>query len=161
MHFRAAVAICPDNLRANLNLAASDDSLDNLAAAIERYQMVIYRTSDVDLRALAYSNLGFDYRQMGRTAKAKECFETAVQLAPYRSRAMVGLGLIAQENGDLAEAIRQYSRAVAVHPTDVSYLLLARVFGQAGRLEEAKAASEHIADAAEAQKAAASFLSGK
>jgi len=159
VHFRAAVAICPDNLRANLNLAASDDSLGNLAAAIDRYQMVISRTSDLDLQASAYSSLGFDYRQMGQTAKAKQCFEKAVQLAPYRSRAIAGLGLVAQDNGDLEEAIRQYSHAAAVHPTDVTYLLLARALEQAGRMDEAKAASEHIADPEQAQKVAASFQS--
>jgi Flp pilus assembly protein TadD len=73
---------------------------------------------------------------------------------------MVGLGLLAQENGngDLAEAIRQYSRAVAVHPTDVAYFLLARALQQEGRLDEAKAISERVVNLAEAEKTAESFL---
>ncbi len=158
VHFRAAVAIRPDNLLANLNLGAYEESRGNLSAAIGRYQMVVVRTADVDIRAAAYSSMGFDYRQMGQSMKAKQCFETAVQLAPHRTRAMVGLGLLAQENGDLAEAIRQYSRAVAVHPTDVAYLLLARALQQEGRLDEAKAASERVVNLAEAEKTAESFL---
>ena len=40
--------------------------------------------------------------------------------------AMIGLGLIAQKDGDLPEAVRQYSRAMAVQATDVGYLLLAQ-----------------------------------
>jgi tetratricopeptide (TPR) repeat protein len=162
VHFRAAIAILPDNLLANLNLGAYEESRGNLSAAIERYEMVVQRTADVDIRAAAYSSMGFDYRQMGQPVKAKKCFETAVQLAPHRTRAMVGLGLLAQENGngngDLAEAIRQYSRAVAVHPTDVTYWLLARALQRAGRLDEARAISERVENPAEAEKTAESFL---
>ncbi len=102
---------------------------------------------------------------MGQATKAKQCFETALQLEPDWARAMTGLGLIAQENGDRTEAIRQYSRAVAVQPTDVGYLLLARALRQEGRLDEATAISERVArfspNLAEAQKAVESFLSGK
>ena len=51
---------------------------------------------------------------------------------------MVGLGLIAQKNGDYAEAVRQYSRAMAVQPTDVGYLLIAGALEQEGRSAEAR-----------------------
>ena len=78
---------------------------------------------------------------------------------------MVGLGLIAQENGDLVEAIRQYSRAAAVQPTDVGYLLLARALQLEGHADEANAISESVArsspDFSKAQKTAESLLSGK
>jgi tetratricopeptide (TPR) repeat protein len=160
-HFRAALAIRPDNLLANLNLAAYEDIRGNLATAIEQYQMVILHTADVDLRASAYASLGFDYRALGQPAKARQCFETAVELAPHRTRALVGLGLLAQQDGNWPEAIRQYSRAAAVHPTDVTYLLLAQALQHDQRLEEAKAASGKIGDLAEAQKVADSFLDGK
>jgi tetratricopeptide (TPR) repeat protein len=73
--------------------------------------------------------------------------------------------LIAQENGDLAEAIRQYSHAVAAEPTDVGYLVLAQALHQAGRLDEANAIYERMArlspNLAEAQKAAQRYLVGK
>ena len=115
----------------------------------------------MDIRASAYASLGFDYREMGQLAKARECFEAAVQLAPHRTRAMVGLGVMAQESGNLDEAIRQYSRAASVHPTDVTYLLLARALESAGRKDEAKAALSHIENLAEAQKVANSFLTGR
>jgi tetratricopeptide (TPR) repeat protein len=158
-HFRAALAIRPDNLIANLNLASYEDRRGNLAAAIERYHAIVLHTDDVDIRASAYGSLGFDYREIGQASKAKECFEKAVQLAPHRSRAMVGLGLVAQESGNLEEAIRQYGRAAEVRPTDVTYFLLARVLEQAGRPEEAKAAARQVTNTAEAEKTAASFFS--
>ena len=74
-------------------------------------------------------------------------------------------GLIAQKDGDLAEAVRQYSRAMAVQPTDVGYLLLAQALQREGRSDEAKATFERVArlspNLAEAQKTAESLLSGK
>ena len=164
-HFRSALDIRPDGLTANLNLGAYEDRRGNLPAAIERYQMVARHAADLGMRATAYSSLGFTYRGMGQATKAKQCFETALQLEPNWARAMTGLGLIAQENGDMTEAIRQYSRAVAVQPTDVGYLLLAQALRQEGRLDEAMAISERVArfspNLAEAQKTAESFLSGK
>ena len=79
--------------------------------------------------------------------------------------AMIGLGLIAQKDGDLPDAVRQYSRAMAVQPTDVGYLLLAQALQQQGRSDEAKATFERVArlspNLAEAQKTAESLLSGK
>ena len=168
-HFRSALAISPDDLPANLNLGTYEHSRGNLPEAIDRYQMVALHAGDVGLRATAYGNLGSAYRQMGESMKAKHCYEISLQLAPDRpmamAMAMIGLGLIAQKDGDLPEAIRQYSRAMAVQPTDVGYLLLARALQQQGRSDDAKAIFERVArfspNLAEAQKTAESLLSGK
>ena len=164
-HFRAALAIRPDDLPANLNLGTYEHGRGNLLAAIERYQIVAHYAGDVGLRATAYGNLGSAYRQMGESMRAKQCFEMALQLAPDRPMAMIGLGLIAQNNGDLPEAVRQYSRAMAVEPTDVGFLLLAHALQQQGHSEEASAITERVArlspNLAEAQKTAESLLSGK
>lgn len=170
-HFRAALAIRPDDLPANLNLGTYEHGRGNLPAAIDRYQMVALHAADAGLRATAYGNLGSAYRQMGESMKAKQCYEVSLQLAPggpmapMAPMAMIGLGLIAEKNGDLPEAVRQYSRAMAVQPTDVGYLLLAQALQQQGRSDESKAIFERVArlspNLAEAQKTAESLLSGK
>jgi tetratricopeptide (TPR) repeat protein len=158
-HFRAALAIRPDDLSANLNLGAYESHRGNRTAAIDRYQMVARRAGDAGMRATAYGSLGFVYRQMGQPTKAKQCFETALQMAPGRARAMIGLGLIAQDNGDLAEAIRQYSLAVSVQPSDVAYLLLAQALQQEGHSYEATAIYERLSpNLPEAQEEADSLL---
>jgi tetratricopeptide (TPR) repeat protein len=163
--FRAALAIRPDDLPANLNLGTYEHGRGNLAAAVERYQIVALQAGDVGLRATAFGNLGSAYRQMGELTKAKQCYETALQLAPEQPMAMIGLGLIAQRNGDPGEAVRQYSRAMAIQPTDVGFILLAHALQQDGRLEEGKAISERVArlspNLPEAQKTAESLLTGK
>ena len=161
-HFRAALAIRPDGLSANLNLGAYEGRRGNLPAAIDRYQMVARHAGDAGMRATAYGSLGFAYRQMGQSMKAKQCFETALQVAPGRARAMIGLGLIAQDNGDLAEAIRQYSLAVSVQRSDVAYLLLAQALQQEGHSDEATAIYERLSpNLPEAQEEAESLLSRK
>jgi protein O-mannosyl-transferase len=164
-HYRAALAILPNGPTATLGLGSYEERRGHLPAAIERYQLVARRGADVGTRATGYDRLGFAYRQMGESAKAKQCFETALQLAPDRARAMTGLGLLAQDNGDLPEAIRQYLRALAAEPTDVGYLLLAQALQQAGRLDEANAIYERVPrfspNLAEAQKAAKQYLAGK
>jgi protein O-mannosyl-transferase len=165
-HFRAALAIRPDDLPANLNLGAYEHSRGNLRAAIERYQVVALHAADLALRAKAYGNLGSVYRQVGDLAAAKECFEESLELEPKHPlpMAFIGLGLIAQTSGDLAEAVRDYSRAMAIEPTDVGYLLLAGALQQEGRLDEARAIEERVArlspNLAEAQ-ATARALTGK
>jgi Flp pilus assembly protein TadD len=102
---------------------------------------------------------------MGDSTKAKPFFETAVQLNPADTLAIVGLGLIAGKNGDPAEAVRQFSRAMEVEPTDVGFLLLVHALQQEGKLDEAKAIRERVAHFSqnflEAQKVAASLSSGK
>jgi tetratricopeptide (TPR) repeat protein len=164
-HYRAALAIRPDDVHASIDLGPYEQRRGNLSAAIELYWTVANHGLSADARSVAYHNLGVVYRQMGESIKAKQCFEKALQLEPEQPMTITELGLIAQENGDLPEAIRQYSRALAVQPTDAGYLLLAQALRQEGRLDEANATSEHVArfspNLAEAQKTAAALLSGK
>jgi Tfp pilus assembly protein PilF len=162
-HFRAALAIRPNSLIANLNLGAYEDRRGNLPAAISHYQMVADNAGDPGMRATAYGSLGFVYRQLGQATKAQQCFEKALQSDPNRVRARIGLGLLAEDNGQPAEAIRQYSTAAVLQPTDVVYLLLAEALQRGGHPDEAKAIYQRLAsspDFAEAQKQAA-LLKGR
>ena len=161
-HFRAALVIRPDDLSANLNLGAYEGRRGNLPAAIDRYQMVARHAGDAGMRATGYGSLGFVYRRMGQSMKAKQYFETALHVAPGRARAMIGLGLIAQDNGDFAEAIRQYSLAVSVEPSDVAYLLLAQALQREGHSDEATAIYKRLSpNLPEAEEEAGSLLSRK
>ncbi len=165
-HYRAALAIWPDDLPANLNIGGYEQSHGNMAAAIERYRIVALRAGDVNLRAAAYGNLGSVYRLMGDLIKAKQCFEMALRLTPDHPMpmAMIGLGLIAERSGDLAEAVRQYSDAMRVQPTDVGFLLLAHALRQQGHGDEANTISERVArfspNLPDAQKEVESLLTG-
>ncbi len=144
-HFRNALAVRPDGLVANLDLGAYEDRRSNLPAAIQHYQVVIDHAGDVGMRATAYGSLGFVYRERGEMAKAKQCFETSVRLDDSRARARIGLGLVAQDGGDVEEAIRQYSLAASLQNSDTINILLARALEAAGRSDQAKTIYSRVA----------------
>jgi tetratricopeptide (TPR) repeat protein len=164
-HYRAAFAIRPRDPEANINLGSYEQARGHMPEAIGHYETVALYSANPGLRATAYFDLGHTYREMGELRTAKQCFEAALELAPDQPVAMVGLGLIAEKNGDFPEAVRQYSHAIALQPTDVGSLLLAHVLGQEGHADEAKAISERVArdspNFLEAQKAADALISGK
>ncbi len=121
--------------------------------------------ADPDLRSIAYGCLGLAYRQMGRMADAKRCFEESLRLTPERSIAIVELGLIALQEDDFTQAVSRFRQATALHPTAVGYLLLARALQQASQPTEAAAAREAAtklsSNLAEAQNEAQELLAGK
>ena len=164
-HLRAALAIQPDDLIATLSLGTYEHQHGNLPAAIERYKIVALHATDPDLRTTAYSNLGSAYRQVGDYDDAKQCYERALQLSPRHSIAIVGLGLVALHEGDLVEAIGQFSNAMAVEPTDIGYLLLAHALELAGHATEAQAARQRAGlispNLDEAQRQADALMAGK
>jgi tetratricopeptide (TPR) repeat protein len=141
LHYRAALAIRPDDLPAMLNLGAYEHSHGNLTSAIEHYQFVAQHAANVTLRAKADANLGSAYRQLGEKTKAKEFFEKSIELAPQPS-IMVALGVMAQTDGDLNEAIRQYSNAARLHATDVELLLLGNALLEQGLADQGNAMIE-------------------
>ena len=162
--FRDALAIRPEDPEANLSLGPYEQAHGHLPAAIEHYQNVALYSAVPALRATALFNLGHAYRQVGDLARAKQYFEMTLQMAPNEATAMVGLGLIAEANGDPAEAVREFSRAQAAKPSDVGSVLLAHALQEEGRADEAKAILDHARSSpnfSEAQKISALLLSGK
>jgi tetratricopeptide (TPR) repeat protein len=139
-HFQRAAAIEPSDPMSRLNLAANEQRHGNIPQAISKLTGVIEATNDRRLRATAFTDLGYCYRQLGDRVHAERSFQTAVGLRPSAFRAWVGLGLLAQTSGDSAEAVKDYSRSLAVQPWDLSYFLLARALQQSGRTEESQAA---------------------
>lgn len=164
-HYRAALAIRPDDLLAILNLGAYEHNRGNFAAAVQQYQIVAERAGNVPFRAKAYANMGYAYRQMGQENKAKEAFEMSLQLVPDQPNIMVTLGLLEESEGDLQAATQQYSRAMELKPSDVGLLLLSHALQQQGRTTEAnemlQRASRISSNLPQAQKQADALLTGK
>ena len=79
-HFRTAAVIDPHDPLANMYLARYAQSQNNLPEAIAAYQKVIAATPDANLKARAYSNLGYAYRALGDEAEAQKCFRAAESL---------------------------------------------------------------------------------
>ena len=79
-HFRAATAIVPRDPLANMYLGRYAQSQGNLPEAIAAYQRVIDATLDPNLKARAYSNMGYAWRALGNEAEAQRCFRAAAAL---------------------------------------------------------------------------------
>jgi tetratricopeptide (TPR) repeat protein len=139
-HFRRAVEISPEDPIGNFNLAAYAQQKGDLQEAARRYQVTLQLKSDARLQADADSSLGSVYRAMGNFPQARESYRAALQLVPDNPLVLVQLGILAQQMHDFDEAIADYSRAMAIQPTDVGYLLLARACAQGGHAAEAEAA---------------------
>ncbi len=149
-HFRAAVAIDPLDPDGNLNLGAYEQRRNNLPAAIEQYNKVLAMTAgqpkqNAAIRAQAFSNLAFAYRDLKDYAQARANFQRAVETDPDDGRSWLGIGLMAQKSGDLTAAIQAYNHSLELTPSDFGYLLLAQALDKAGRNDEAEAARRQAA----------------
>jgi tetratricopeptide (TPR) repeat protein len=93
VHFRAAVAINPEDPLINLHAGFAAQQDGDRPAAVRYYQRVLDLTqSDIAtysaIRFDALKNMGLAYRDLGDTARAQQCFADAVDLERrYRDKA--------------------------------------------------------------------------
>ena len=144
-HFHNAIAIYDDDPTSNMQIAMYEHQRGNFAAAVVLYQKMtgIMQHGNAERRAEIFADMGHAYRSLGDVAGARRSFDAALALDARSYRGWIGAGLVAQKSGDLAAAIRDYSQAVKVHPSDVGYLLLAAALQQNGSNDEAQAATQH------------------
>jgi len=130
--------------------------------AIEQYRRALDNSPDSDTRAVALNLLGSAFKSMGDIPRAKMSYAYALRENPDNSAALVGSGLLAEQEGDWTSAIAQISHAMKVGPTDVGYLLLEQVLRRAGHAAEADDAEVHAQrishDLAKARQSAAMVL---
>jgi len=141
-HFEAAALINPNDPLSHSNLGTYALSHGLMSEAIQQYQAAVKVTSDPGLLAQTYANLGAAYRAIGDADLAQEAYNHALRLNPNQFNAWLGLGLLAQKQGKITEAILDLSRSVELKPTAQGYLSLGHAFAQSGRNPEALAAYE-------------------
>jgi protein O-mannosyl-transferase len=141
-HFQTAAAIYPADPVSTVNIASYELQHDHLQAAVSGYNKTIALAQDARLKAVAFTSLGSIYSRLKNLPRARESFEAAVILRPRTIRAWMGLGLVAEKSNDFDTAVRAFSKACAVQPSDVVYLLLAHALEQSGHQEQALAATE-------------------
>ncbi len=160
-HFEAAARINPKDPMSRSNLGTYLQTHDQMRDAIAEYEEAVALTSDPGLLAQTYANLGAAHRSLGENEQAQLTFEQSLRFNPNQFNAWLGLGLLAQQQGKLNEAISDLSRSVEVQPSAQGYLDLGRVFEQAGHPPEALDAYLQAVklspDLAEAQQAIAAL----
>lgn len=156
-HFQAAAKINPRDPMSRSNLGAYLQSHGEISEAMEQYEAAIALTSDASLLTQTYANLGAAQRALGQDDAAKNSFEESLRLNANQSAAWRGLGLLAQKQGNLEEAVRDLMHAAELRPSAASYVEVGRALQQANRRNEALAAYQAALkispDSADAQQA--------
>jgi tetratricopeptide (TPR) repeat protein len=151
-----------DDPRIHVGLGMYAQRHGHLQDAIDQYQAALNLPSDTAFKVDALSNLGGAYRQARDYERARQSFAAALQIDPNRPVALVGMGLVAQHEGDFSQAVASYSHAMSVEPTAVGYLLLGKALEKTGRTGDAQAAYNRAAqltnDLPQAQQAAEQLL---
>jgi protein O-mannosyl-transferase len=123
-HFLLASEINPRDPMSHSNLGAYLQEHGQRQEAMQEYQIAIRLTSDRGLLASTYANLGSDYAELGDDDNALMSFDEALRLNPLQFNAYAGLGALSQKRGNMAEAIKDYARAVEIMPTPQGYFQL-------------------------------------
>ena len=157
-HFEAAARINPRDPMSRSNLGTYFQTHNQIREAVAEYQAAISLTSDPGLLAQTYVNLGAAQRTLGEDEAARQDFEQSLRLNPKQFNAWLGLGLLAEKQGNLQEAVSDLSRSVELHPSAQGYFELGRALALAGRIPEALDAYQQALnlspDLTEAQQAA-------
>ena len=157
-HFEAAARINPRDAMSRSNLGTYFQTHNRMREAIAEYQAAVDLTSDPILLAQAYANMGAAHRALGEDEQARKNYEQSLGFNRSQFNAWLGLGLLAQSEGKLGEAITDLSRSVEIQPTAEAYFMLGRALAQTGHAPEALDAYEQALkiapDLKEAQQAA-------
>ena len=160
-HFEAAARINPKDPMSHANLGIYFQKHGQIRQAVLEYETAVSLTSDPGLLAQIYANLGSVQRTLGEDNPAHQNFERSLRFNPNQFNAWFGLGLLAQKQGNLNEAISDLSRSVELQPTAQGYLELGRALAQAGHVPEALDAYQQALkispELVEAQQAAAAL----
>lgn len=156
-HLEAAAHINPRDPLSRSNLGTYFQTHNRMREAVAQYEAAAELTSDPALLAQAYANIGAAYRALGEDEQAHKNFQQSLRFNPNQFNAWLGLGLLAQKQGKLAETLSDLSRSVEIYPTAKGYFELGRAFAQAGRVPEALEAyqqalkiSPHLTEAQQA-----------
>jgi Flp pilus assembly protein TadD len=144
-HLQRALFLRPDDPIATLNIATYEQMQGHYQAALDGYARVPQFTNSPPLLATAKLNSGYAHYSLKQYGNAQLDFEAALNLQPRNSAAYRGLGLVAQRAGDIAQAAKDYERAIELQPSPVDYLLLAQALEIGGQSAAAREAQSRAA----------------
>ena len=162
LHFRAACALHnypPDQI---VKLALYELRVGFPEPALHNFRTAIDRSSDPRVKEVAWSQMGRALLQTRRYDDAATSYGNALALQPRDENALLGSGVLALRSANLELAVRNFSLAVQINPSDVNLLLLAhalRQTGQAGEAGRVEAQAQKISsNFTQVQEAVAGFL---
>jgi len=138
--FLHALALKPDDTKAETNLALTLEMLNQTAAADEAYKhAVVLANADTHSDQWPYLDYGSFLLDQGRAAEAILLLQKAVLLAPSCAACHGKLGHALQETGDVESAVRELERAVALSPRDPKlHYALGHAYRSAGLMDKSR-----------------------
>jgi protein O-mannosyl-transferase len=141
-HFVRAAQLQPADPVSHSNIGAYLHQHGHVAEAVSQYEIALTLTTDDRVRATAYANLGSAFCELGDYARSHVAFDRSIRLNPNRFNTWVGMGLLAEREGKLQEAIRDFVRSLELQPSAQAYFELGQTLARSGRNSEALAAYE-------------------
>lgn len=139
-HFVRAAQIQPADPVSHSNIGAYLHQHGHAAEAIPQYEIAAQLTTDTRVLATTYANLGSAFSDVGNYTNAHAAFDRSLRLNPNRFNTWVGMGLLAEREGKVEEAIHDFVRSIQLQPSDQGYLELGHTLAQSGRTDQAIAA---------------------
>ena len=137
-----ALAVAPENVVANYNVAEQLRSENRPDEAIAHYQKALTncspnRNNHTELNpAIIHNALGNALADTGRLDDALSQYRQAVELDPDFADAHSNIAIILARRGELAQAIVESQKALAIPPEDASsHVRLATLLVRSGRLD--------------------------
>jgi protein O-mannosyl-transferase len=143
-------------------IAAYKAAHGHVKEAVAEYDRALDAASDSKTRSNVLTGLLSLFLQVHDQSNAKLACTYAIKENANNGSALVGCGLLAEQQGNYAAAADQIAQAMKLEPTDVGYLLLAqawRAVGESAKAADATAQAQRISrDIDKAQRSAAEVL---
>jgi len=160
-HFVRAARLAPADPVSHSNIGFYLYQHGRAAEAVPYFKRAVTLTADARVLAVAYANLGSAYYDLGDNDKSQDSFDRSAQLNPNRFSTWLGMGLLAEREGKLQNAMLDFAVSLKLQPNVQGYLGLGRTLAATGQKEKALTAYELALkishDLAEAQRAAAAL----
>ncbi len=114
-HFKKAMELRPNFLKAKNNLGAAYLADGRWDAAIQVYEELTKNSMDAT-PGKAHNNIGWAWYQKGDLDKARRYFLSAINLAPRLCVAYNNLGIVLFKQGQFARSMKNFERAAAKCP---------------------------------------------
>jgi len=159
-HFLRAARLAPADPVSHTNIGYYLYQHGQAADAIPYFKYAVTLTSDTRVLATAYANLGAAYYELGDYGKSQASFDRSLELNPNQYSTWLGMGLLAERENKLQEAMHNFALSLRLQPTAQAYLELGRCLAATGHRDQAVTAygfalkiSPNNADAERALKA--------
>lgn len=138
--FEKAIALDSDFMKAYDNLGLCLESLGKFDEAIQQYQHAIRLNREHNTHSAWPSlNLGTLLVKLNRLEEAEPLFKESVQYDPNFAQAHYQFGVLLGKQNKTAPAVEELQRAATLDPAySQPHYALARVYRQAGEIEQAK-----------------------